>query len=455
MSNIGRNEPCPCGSGKKYKKCCLLKKDELATRQREKQSAAPRALDWLSTKYPEELADEVHYNFYGGPDEEEMQAINELPPHLQEMLQVNIGEWMLTDAHLEIDGKRKPVNELLLGPDGPLLSATGRDWLRRLGENMLGLYEVRESRPGEGIRLHDLLRPEQPDTWVEERSASQSLVRGDIFGARLVAQNDGWVLSGAVYPFSRDDGLVCRDEILYEMTGTNWASEIAREVVGGQIVLYWLETLITPLPMPELVDASSGEPILGTTDRYRVSDRAALAALLTEQPDVEGDNDEGWIRITKLDDDHSRIQASLTLTKKDILEVFSRTLKLADENRAWLERIAGQTLSHQSRELVDPRSPKALETVAPTASPDIPPDVMTTIEHDYLRQHYANWVDEKIPALGDKTPRQAIRSSKGRQAVIELLESYEHLEARRATDKGGQPFDFGFLWKQLGLQRNL
>jgi SEC-C motif len=23
MANIGRNAPCPCGSGKKYKKCCL------------------------------------------------------------------------------------------------------------------------------------------------------------------------------------------------------------------------------------------------------------------------------------------------------------------------------------------------------------------------------------------------------------------------------------------------
>jgi uncharacterized protein YecA (UPF0149 family) len=22
---VGRNEPCPCGSGKKYKKCCLNK----------------------------------------------------------------------------------------------------------------------------------------------------------------------------------------------------------------------------------------------------------------------------------------------------------------------------------------------------------------------------------------------------------------------------------------------
>ena len=25
MSKVGRNDPCPCGSGKKYKKCCLSK----------------------------------------------------------------------------------------------------------------------------------------------------------------------------------------------------------------------------------------------------------------------------------------------------------------------------------------------------------------------------------------------------------------------------------------------
>jgi len=24
-SKIGRNDPCPCGSGKKYKQCCLTK----------------------------------------------------------------------------------------------------------------------------------------------------------------------------------------------------------------------------------------------------------------------------------------------------------------------------------------------------------------------------------------------------------------------------------------------
>ncbi len=28
MRSVGRNNPCPCGSGKKYKKCCLGKVDK-------------------------------------------------------------------------------------------------------------------------------------------------------------------------------------------------------------------------------------------------------------------------------------------------------------------------------------------------------------------------------------------------------------------------------------------
>jgi len=27
IGSIGRNEPCPCGSGKKYKKCCINKEE--------------------------------------------------------------------------------------------------------------------------------------------------------------------------------------------------------------------------------------------------------------------------------------------------------------------------------------------------------------------------------------------------------------------------------------------
>ena len=34
MAAIGRNEPCPCGSGKKYKRCCLLKSQQMSWKTR-------------------------------------------------------------------------------------------------------------------------------------------------------------------------------------------------------------------------------------------------------------------------------------------------------------------------------------------------------------------------------------------------------------------------------------
>jgi preprotein translocase subunit SecA len=30
VQKVGRNDPCPCGSGKKYKKCCMLKEQSKA-----------------------------------------------------------------------------------------------------------------------------------------------------------------------------------------------------------------------------------------------------------------------------------------------------------------------------------------------------------------------------------------------------------------------------------------
>jgi tetratricopeptide (TPR) repeat protein len=39
MAKINRNAPCPCGSGKKYKRCCLPRDQEAAAQRREE--AAP------------------------------------------------------------------------------------------------------------------------------------------------------------------------------------------------------------------------------------------------------------------------------------------------------------------------------------------------------------------------------------------------------------------------------
>ena len=43
MAKIGRNDPCPCGSGKKYKKCCLANDEAAARAARPAQPAAAAA----------------------------------------------------------------------------------------------------------------------------------------------------------------------------------------------------------------------------------------------------------------------------------------------------------------------------------------------------------------------------------------------------------------------------
>ena len=45
MAKIGRNDPCPCGSGKKYKKCCLPLHEESRAKQQEAASLNPGFTD--------------------------------------------------------------------------------------------------------------------------------------------------------------------------------------------------------------------------------------------------------------------------------------------------------------------------------------------------------------------------------------------------------------------------
>ncbi len=50
----GRNDPCPCGSGKKYKKCCLARDQEAAaTRAAEIAAAPPRQVESAEERAPE------------------------------------------------------------------------------------------------------------------------------------------------------------------------------------------------------------------------------------------------------------------------------------------------------------------------------------------------------------------------------------------------------------------
>lgn len=46
---LGRNEPCPCGSGKKYKKCCLKNKKPATVERASKISTWDYVTRWVTT----------------------------------------------------------------------------------------------------------------------------------------------------------------------------------------------------------------------------------------------------------------------------------------------------------------------------------------------------------------------------------------------------------------------
>ena len=49
MAKVGRNDPCPCGSGKKYKRCCL-EKDEAAARALAAATPPPSVAEEIADK---------------------------------------------------------------------------------------------------------------------------------------------------------------------------------------------------------------------------------------------------------------------------------------------------------------------------------------------------------------------------------------------------------------------
>ena len=55
--------------------------------------------------------------------------------------------------------------------------------------------------------------------------------------------------------------------------------------------------------------------------------------------------------------------------------------------------------------------------------------------------------------LGNRTPRQAARTKKGRAAVVEWVKFIESSESRAALEQQRQPVDLSWIWAELKIPR--
>ena len=188
----GRNDPCHCSSGKKYKHCCGRSAAPAVAAADAHEGAAERALAWLAQHHRRAMAaalntaiDDAAAEIFGDEDEARA-AIAGMSEELWDQLRLNLTEWLLAEGDLKVNGTFRRVAELVLGTRGPSMTGGQRAWLEQLARRPLRLYDITEVVPDACITLCDALLTDQPPRMVSERSASRSLRVGMQIGAHGV-----------------------------------------------------------------------------------------------------------------------------------------------------------------------------------------------------------------------------------------------------------------------------
>lgn len=469
---IGRNDPCPCGSGKKYKQCCALAPQVGTDVKKGHDGAVERAVSWLNTHHRKAVSRAIDIMLFEGLSEDDQDAINALDAETQQGIQLNATEWLLAEGLIQVKNEDKRVIDVLLGMGGPLFTIEQRRWIQQLSEQPMRLYDVTDVIPNQQMTLCDALDTTAAPIIVKERAGSQASLIGTIIGARLMLLDDHYELSGGVYAFSRFMGTTVLNIINKDAVLSAQHPIIQQVFISFMIRRKWLEQFIKPMEMPTMIDAQSGNPLLFVTDHYLVNDWDDLSKILASKKDIEGDRIGGWSRLKEYPDGLTRSTSSINISNSpNKIELFHKTQAEADKGRKWFDKLVGDSVVFTGREISDPigmlkdmpagkakkqaPSKSASNKSLPSKTKgnvDLHPDIIANLIEQRIHHFYANWPDETIPALDGKTPRQAITTASGLERVKGLIRSYEEGEEAQASDQGRREISYAFLWSAIGLK---
>ena len=143
--------------------------------------------------------------------------------------------------------------------------------------------------PGAQATLCDAVDLQAPPIVVRERSGTRNLEPGMRLGCRVMTVQDHFELSGCAYPFSRIVGhMVTQVYETYLEEFSKDRKKAKQEELSLIILSQWLKQFVAPLPMPQMIDAYSGDPMLFITDHYLVHSWMMLAQRLEKESDIEG-----------------------------------------------------------------------------------------------------------------------------------------------------------------------
>ena len=450
MGEVGRNEPCPCGSGRKYKKCCL-EKDEAAWRVDERQrqvraTIVDRLLEFVDQPEFEQdhaAADEAFW----------ADRLYDLHPADQRSLltapesSINYNAWFLFDFDLD---EGRTAADLFREEQGGDLAPDELAFLDRVSGSFLSLYQVERVEPHVGLALLDLWTGAR--VFVEERLATEGAVQWDLLGARVVADESGRMLfEGGLYLYSlADKDAIIRHfrqrqrRFLKRVPGASDRLFFKRH--GHEFNLVWLDYVVLR-PPPQLRTAD-GEDLIFSRATFTVVDEPRVRAVLTGSSELEA-NEDGSFTWRKGAGEAGRWLGTWAIVSGRLrFEGWSR--KQAVRAREWIEERASSAIRHR---VTSYKASLFEGGPEPDRSVEETPAEAAQLVAEYLDRYYRGWIDEPVPALDGDTPRHAATLPAMRPRVVDLLEQMENLAARGRGRSATSDYDFGWMWTELGLNR--
>lgn len=198
MPKIGRNDPCPCGSGKKYKHCHL----PIEEAKQAEQLHLRRAVDTLIPKIitaAQEQTDAIPaaYNrFWDGKYTlEQMSELDDLEGRGAERFLV----WFAFDYVLE-DGST--LAERLAGASDSDFSTEEQQLLRSWAPVRLRPYVANTVQKGQGMTVSDLMDGSRYE--IVDHAASRRVLVDEVLVAHLVPAGEAYFIGGAAAHLTED-----------------------------------------------------------------------------------------------------------------------------------------------------------------------------------------------------------------------------------------------------------
>jgi hypothetical protein len=489
--SVDRNLPCPCGSGLKYKKCCLFKRQA---------TSAPVEAGWLRMRRTEgEVVDRITALFhraYGrvafeqGWDEYTLWSGS--PANRQEWPEFNTSfvPWLLFDWDPARTATSRPARtgttpvvpggfpavspaRHYLDRRGAELDSYARRWLEEACAQPYTFCQVVSTEPGRLMKLRDLLL--KRDVTVHERQASVELNPGQILYTKIVSLDGASVMLGCApiaLPGSRVDVILQARDLVLRRRGS--PAELLRRHDVEFRQLY----LDLRLEMPSLAN-TDGDPLQMTRLDFelRCTPQEAFDALLplTGESDPEAFADTctrdaagalltaeiPWLRTNPPGGPMPNTVLATCEMGAGCLTVQVNSQQRADAARAEIAarlgdraRFKGSVVESMEQMLAAARAqagtPEALARESESEALQNLPEVRALTEK-LMAEHWSIWPDIPLPALRGSTPREAARTAAGRERLEALLLDFEG----HARQSGMPGPDLAALRRGLGLDRAL